>query len=119
LQGDRPISEMLEPNTKDITGEYESHLSNLMLKPLAISDLTDMRKRLVSLVQRDVFIQYYDFIMSFVEGEPNYNLLKKDISVFPGIKWKQLNIRKMGLRKRQLEIKKLMNLKNKILGGNK
>lgn len=114
LQSNRPVSEMFDPNMKDISGEYESQLNNLMLRPLSLNDLKDARKKLVSLVQRDVFIQYYEFIISFVEGEPNYRLLEKNISEYPGIKWKQLNIRKMDKIKKQIEIEKLMNLKDKL-----
>lgn len=115
LQSNRPLSEIFDPQKKDISNSYKKNLTGLMLIEVSLKDLNIIMEKIVNWVQKSVFLKYYDFLLSFAEGHPDFKKLKIDISMYPGIEWKILNIKKMKKEKIINEINSLKKLKRKLI----
>ncbi|MEO0289437.1 MAG: nucleotidyl transferase AbiEii/AbiGii toxin family protein [candidate division WOR-3 bacterium] len=115
LQSNRPLSEIFDPQKKDISNSYKKNLTDLMLIEVSLKDLNITMQKIIDWVQKSVFLKYYDFLLSFAEGNPDFKKLKIDISMYPGIEWKILNIKKMKKEKIINEIKSLKKLKSKLI----
>ena len=75
------------------------------------AEFEKIREELVPLVNNALTDNEKVFLLSFAEGNPNWKDF--DYSIYPSIKWKQLNINKLkkdNLIKFRESIKKLENL---------
>jgi predicted nucleotidyltransferase component of viral defense system len=105
---DRPMHELLDPKLKDIKKVFETEFSGMTTKPVSLSVLCDVQKRLGKIVCSSLNEQEKEFLLSFKKGDPKWELLGvQELSSFPALQWKLLNIQKMEKRKHQDQIKKL------------
>ena len=111
LCGKRPIDEILKPNLINQKVVFESQLSGMIDEAFSYAEFEEIRANLVSLVNQSLTDYEKEFLLAFVEGNPDWKDF--DYSKYPAIKWKQLNIKRLkqiNQMKFRESIKKLENL---------
>jgi len=92
----RPMAELLRPQYKDISAIYAGEFENMTQTVVPLDDLVSIRERLVGLIHEGLTDDEREFLISFKNRKPNWDLLGLDgISQLPAIKWKQINLAKM------------------------
>lgn len=92
----RPMAELLRPQYKDISAIYAGEIENMTQTVVPLDELVAVRERLVGLIHVGLTDDEREFLISFKNRKPNWDLLGLDgISQLPAIKWKQINLAKM------------------------
>jgi len=111
LCGKRPIDEILNPNFTNQRVIFDSQFSGMTNEEFTYQEFEKIREDLILLIQKSLNQNDKEFLLSFVEGNPDWK--DSDYSKYPAIKWKQLNINKLKQEnpiKFRENIKKLENL---------
>jgi predicted nucleotidyltransferase component of viral defense system len=104
----RPMSELLNPNLKDIRQVFENELQGMTFEPVTLKNLIDTRAKLIRLIRTDLTEEERKFILSVKTGQPEWNDFGIDgISELPAVRWKQENLKLMDPKKRTIAIEKL------------
>lgn len=99
---DRPISELLTPNRKDLKQVFADQFEGMTLDPVSVTTLENARERLIERINADLTINEREFLLSMKRFEPKWDLLGlPGIERLPGPQWKLYNLRKMNPAKRQ------------------
>lgn len=92
----RPIVEVLFPNIRDISGEYQNEFLSMTEHSLPLKNLEKVRERLLSQVQTGLTDKHKDFLISFKSGEPQWSLLSLEgVEHLPAVQWKMHNLKQM------------------------
>lgn len=92
----RPITELLRPNLKDISGIYEGEFRNMADQDIPQADLEATREQLVSLINTSLTPQEREFLLSFKNRTPDWTLLElTGIDQLPAVRWKLQNLARM------------------------
>lgn len=92
----RPMAELLRPQYKDISAIYAGEFESMTQTVVPLDELVAVRERLVGLIHVGLTDDEREFLISFKNRKPNWDLLGLDgISQLPAIKWKQINLAKM------------------------
>ena len=109
----RPMSELLDPNYKDIEDLYETQFRGMARDPVDLGELLRTREILVKKVSDELTDNERSFLISIKSGEADFALLDMpDIERLPGLQWKIQNVRRM---KENLRLDLLEKLK-RVLG---
>ena len=111
LCGKRPIDEILKPNFINQKVIFESQFTGMTSDEFDYDGFEKIREDLVLLINNSLTDNEKSFLLSFVEGSPNWKDF--DYSKYPAIKWKQLNINKLkedNSTKFRESVRKLENL---------
>lgn len=104
----RPIAELLSPNRKDLSGVFAREFAGMTLELCTMKELEDAREELIEWVNGSLEEEHKRFLMSFKQGEPEWELLEVSTAKeLPAVQWKLSNIRSMSVRKRNLALQKL------------
>lgn len=96
LGSDKPIIESLQPHDIDQTEALENQFQGMTETPFGYEDYLESRTALLSLVNGGLTITDKEFLLSFEQGEPDWNkCCAGDLSQYPSVQWKLLNIRKL------------------------
>ena len=96
LGSDKPIIESLQPNDIDQTEALENQFQGMTETPFGYEDYLESRTALLSLVNGGLTITDKEFLLSFEQGEPDWNkCCAGDLSQYPSVQWKLLNIGKL------------------------
>lgn len=96
LGSDKPIIESLQPNDIDQTEALENQFQGMTETPFGYEDYLESRTALLSLVNGGLTITDKEFLLSFEQGEPDWQkCCAGDLSQYPSVQWKLLNIRKL------------------------
>ena len=107
-QGNRPFSELLNPNEIDIARIYETDFYGMTVEKISIDLLIETRKTIFSQIKQFLTNSHKNFLISLLLGKPEYHLMPfNNLSTLPAIHWKLQNISKMNNKKRSEEISKL------------
>lgn len=97
LSHDRPMHEVLAARRKDIAQEYERAFAGMTDKPVGLQDLLDAREAAVETVIGHMPDAHRRFLVSFERGDPDWALLGLEhVADLPAIRWRQLNLDKLG-----------------------
>ncbi|MEP5436811.1 MAG: nucleotidyl transferase AbiEii/AbiGii toxin family protein, partial [Paracoccaceae bacterium] len=97
LSHDRPMHEVIAPTRKDIAREFERAFAGMTDVPVALDDLLAAREAIISAVVGEMPGEHRRFLISFERGEPEWNLLGLDhVPDLPAVRWRQLNLDKLG-----------------------
>jgi len=108
LSHNRPISEIMEPNWKDISDVFDNEFQGMTKDPISLQELTNTPERMLNALKAHFTQNDYDFLISFKHGEPNWSIAPhQHIQDLPAVKWKLINIRKMSQKKHAESIVKL------------
>lgn len=112
ISNNRPIAELINPNRLDIKELFQKEFSGMVEEAVSYDELIDVRETLIELIVSSFTKDERDFLISFKEGEPNWDLLGLDnVEFMPAIQWKLRNIKKMSSEK---HIESLRILKCKL-----
>ena len=96
LGSDKPIIESLQPHDIDQTEALENQFQGMTETPFGYEDYLESRTALLSLVNSGLTITDKEFLLSFEQGEPDWNkCCAGDLSQYPSVQWKLLNIGKL------------------------
>lgn len=92
----RPVHEVLFPSRRNIGKDYTGSFQGMTAEPVALDDLLDARKRMVSELQRGLDADERQFLLSLVANRPEWSLLKiSHLERMPGIRWKMQNLERL------------------------
>ena len=99
---DRPMSELLTPNRKDLKKVFADQFEGMTLDPVPLAMLEETRERLITQINADLTSAEREFLLSLKRLEPNWELLGlPGLERLPGPQWKLYNLRKMDSAKRK------------------
>ena len=89
----RPSHEVLFPNLRDLSGEYEGTFKGMTTEPVALKALVSARERMIAELKAGLDAAEREFLLSLARNEPNWNLLGiEHLEQLPGIRWKLANL---------------------------
>ena len=89
----RPIHEVLFPNLRDISGEYESTFKGMTTEPVELKALVSARERMIAELKAGLDAAEREFLLSLARNAPNWDLLGiEHLEQLPGIRWKLENL---------------------------
>jgi len=92
----RPIHEVLFPNKKDVTLEYEQTFQGMTTEPIELAELLSARERMIAELQDNLTQQERRFLLSIANADPEWSLLEiKHLEQMPAVRWKVQNLRKL------------------------
>ena len=104
----RPISELLMPNRKDLTEVFRIQFEKMTIVSVQLKDLIETREKLFRVVLENLTDDNKKFLMSFKRGNPDWELLGLDnVSRLPAVQWKLYNLNQMSMSRRKTAIEKL------------
>lgn len=96
LGSDKPIIESLQPNVIDQTEALENQFQGMTDMPFRYQDYVESREELLKLVHDNLTDTDKEFIISFESGQPDWTKCSAgDLSIYPSVQWKLLNIEKL------------------------
>ncbi|MBL7003698.1 MAG: nucleotidyl transferase AbiEii/AbiGii toxin family protein [Gammaproteobacteria bacterium] len=108
LSHNRPISELMDPNWKDISHIFHNEFEGMSFDPITLEELQCIPEKLMIELKSHFTQRDFDFLMSFKSSEPDWELAPKEsIQHLPAIRWKLNNIHKIPKAKKSQVLKKL------------
>jgi predicted nucleotidyltransferase component of viral defense system len=108
LQSNRPFSEVLRPRLKDLEEAFSGGFQGMTRTEIFLNDLIKCRREIVEQLPGVLGVAFGEFLVSILEQEPKWDfLVNKNFADYPGIQWKQLNIKKMSDDKVRDEIRNI------------
>lgn len=99
---DRPISELLAPNRKDLRQVFADQFLGMTLDPVPLPVLEQTRERLIRQLNEGLTMAEREFLLSMKRLEPKWELLGlPGVERLPGPQWKLYNLRKMDSSRRR------------------
>lgn len=110
----RPMSELLAPNRKDISEIYETEFKQMAEVDVPLEQLEEARENLIHLINSQMTDNEKKFLLSFKSKNPDWNLLEMEnstvIANLPSVLWKMINLEKMPVQKHKEAYDKLQNI---------
>ena len=98
ISQNRPISELLRPRLKDISGLYEGEFRSMAQEEVSLRDLEETRGNLIELINSSLTERDRKFLLTFKHGTPDWSLLNvTDIEHLPAVRWKLQNLSRMSV----------------------
>ncbi|MFN0318486.1 MAG: nucleotidyl transferase AbiEii/AbiGii toxin family protein [Burkholderiales bacterium] len=92
----RPVHEVLFPNLRDLSSEFERTFKGMTAEPVELTDLLSARKRMVAELQAGLNAAEREFLLSIARNEPDWDLLGiAHLGELPGIRWKLENLHRL------------------------
>ena len=109
LTSDRPMSEILMPERKDILSKYETELREMVQGPSSLEELAEARGQLVRTIHSVMTDDDRAFLMSVKEMRPDWSLVRglPRIEHLPAVQWKLQNLDEMSKTKHDASVRKL------------
>ncbi len=108
ISSDRPISELLEPNKKELTEVFKTQFENMTTVQVSLNDLIKVRDELFLTILKNFTDDNRKFLVSFKKGTPEWNLLPlHGVDILPAVQWKLHNLNQMSRLSRKKAIEKL------------
>jgi predicted nucleotidyltransferase component of viral defense system len=110
----RPMSELLAPNRKDISKIYETEFKRMAEVDVPLKQLEEARENLIQQINENLTENEKKFLLSFKNKNPDWNLLEMAnvdvISNLPSVRWKMKNLQQMQPQKHKEAFKKLQSI---------
>ena len=108
ISSGRPISELLKPNFKDISVEFNEQFDGMKRESVHISELEVARAEIVNSFSKFMTDQDKQFLLSIKRGQPEWELYPiPGIRQLPSVRWKLMNIERMSEVKHKKSLAKL------------
>ena len=106
IQANRPFSELLNPNLKNISQVFKSNFEGMTREKVSIDELTACRDEIIKQLPELLKENHKQLLVSIMEGSPKWGDLPfENIGDYSGVQWKLLNIRKMSADRIKEEIR--------------
>lgn len=113
LSHNRPMSEVLAPTLKDISGEFARGFAGMTETDVSLDDLLEAREALVATITGAMPAHHRQFLIGFERGRPDWSLLDVDGAAdLPAVRWRQHNLDKLEPAERE----KLADRLTEVLG---
>lgn len=86
----RPIHEVLSPQLINQEAVFSSQFNGMTDQSFNCKEYESAKTLLIQTVQRSLTTHEKNFLLAFVKGEPNWEMV--DYSMYPSISWKSKNI---------------------------
>jgi len=93
LSSKRPIHEILKPSPINQSSALENHFTGMTDEKFTYDMFESTRSQLIKSIYSRLTLKDKKLLMSFVNGNPVWP--NTDYSVYPGVRWKLLNINKL------------------------
>jgi len=94
----RPMNELLGPHYLDQRSAFNSQFAGMTATPFSYEDYEETREQLFKEVLKSLTVNDRNFLLSFKEGEPLWNLIPIDnLKHLPAVQWKLINIQNLKL----------------------
>ena len=107
----RPMSELLNPNRKNIREIYKNEFAQMTEIEITVEELEDTREQLIDIINTQLTKDERNFLISFKSKKPNWELLGLpniiEVANLPSVKWKLQNLQKMNDAKHKAALEKL------------
>lgn len=114
ISHDRPMSEILTPNLRDIRHEFEHGFSGMTFEAVTCDELERTREDLIERIHSAFTGDDKKLLLSIKGGTPEWNLLSiKDVDKLPAVRWKLQNLAKLGEQKRKALLEQLSSVLNR------
>ena len=118
LSSNRPIHEILQPHFLDQRSAFEMQFSGMTEEPFSYLDFESARERLIRELHATLTDAERDFLLSFTEGEPDWELFAYEkVRYLPAVQWKLSNIRTLKSRNQAKYHAQLKSLKELLQLG--
>jgi hypothetical protein len=95
------MSELLNPNRKDLKQVFTDQFEGMTLDPVPLTVLENAREQLIERINTDLTTAEREFLLSMKRLEPKWELLgMPGVERLPGPRWKLYNLRRMDPTKR-------------------
>jgi hypothetical protein len=92
----RPVHEVLFPELRDITTEYERNFVGMTSRPVELEALLDARQRMIQELQSGLDANEHRFLLSLVQAKPDWAALGiPHVSQLPAVRWKLENLMRL------------------------
>jgi len=110
----RPMSELLAPNRKDISEIYDTEFKQMAEVDVPLEQLEAARENLIQQINENMTVNEKKFLLSFKNKIPDWNLLEMHnveiIANLPSVLWKMKNLQQMPIQKHKEAYNKLQNI---------
>lgn len=107
----RPMHELLDPRPTDISSLFDREFSGMTREPVSLEDLLDIRDEMIQGIRERLTAEHKRFLLGFKQGDPEWSLLPfENLSSYPALQWKLINIRKMNKKKHAEQLGHLMQV---------
>lgn len=104
----RPLAELLDPNWKDLREVYKTEFQGMTIVKVSLEELNLLPQMMMKALKVHFTQKDYDFLMSYKQLQPKWELFfYPEAQCLPAIRWKQLNLKKMNVKKHQNALNKL------------
>jgi len=108
ISHNRPISELLAPNEKQLNRAFIEEFDGMTREPITVERLNEIRTRFFSMILPWLTDGDREFLIRFKKGKPKWDHLGIDhVKDLPGVRWKQQNLERMTPKARQASILRL------------
>jgi predicted nucleotidyltransferase component of viral defense system len=92
ISHNRRILEVLDPPLLDIKHVFETDFRGMMMKPIAISELEEVRVDLINKINSSLTEEDKQFLIQFKKGNPDWDHINiPHIKDLPAVRWKLYN----------------------------
>lgn len=108
ISHDGSLARVVNPTLKPIQRLFEQQFANMPAEPVSLEALEQVRSELIGAVRARLGEREKGFLLSFKRGEPRWELLGvAHAPELPAVRWKQLNLERMGKAKRAAAVAQL------------
>jgi len=108
----RPMSELLRPNLKELRNVYENEFYQMTQIDINLEELIEARELLIKTIHADLTKEEKEFLISFKSKDPNWGLLDMEnieiVKGLPSVNWKMKNLMQMPEKKHSVALEKLI-----------
>jgi len=90
MSSKRPVHEILQPLSMDQSAVIENHFTGMTDEKFTYEMFESTRSQLIKSIHSKLTLKDKELLMSFDDGNPVWP--DTDYSVFPGVRWKLLNL---------------------------
>lgn len=96
ISHNRSFHEVLAPNLRDVSHEFENHFEGMTDKPVALEQLYDARETLINEITGNMPDNHRAFLHSFLNGDPEWALLSTpEVANLPAVRFRMQNLQKL------------------------
>ena len=108
ISHNRPLYEVLAPRLKDLRPVFEKEFSGMTRIAVTCEELERVRKELIAKVRSMLTPEEREFLVSFKEGKPKWQLLGVEgAERLPAVRWKLANLKNFERGKHKVAVARL------------